>query len=209
LDVPSFPTDNLYKFVALAGLAGCFVLPNYYLSTVSDLERQMVEASVEMRVLLEEFSDLKKEQRRLGVAIKDVRRRQRPIHGRLKELAREATLANVRRARNELEAMLAEIKDQVEAAGKANSETVATLERLNEKRLELMKARYRLEGQHALTGLLVDRLHSFRQTFIGLLTFSIVLAIMGFWFWYSRVQVYQDRIARQQAEGTQRTSDSD
>src|SRR6266849_8330432 len=51
MDLPSLPTDNLYKFMALGGLAGVLLIPPYYLSQWTEAERQGIETYTTMRSL--------------------------------------------------------------------------------------------------------------------------------------------------------------
>src|SRR5438876_11374608 len=61
MDVPTLPTDNLYKFVALAGLVIAGYSGTFPLIQLADLERQRIRLDVEGKIL-----DLEMESQKRG-----------------------------------------------------------------------------------------------------------------------------------------------
>jgi hypothetical protein len=55
------PTDNLYKFLALSGLAGFFLLPVYLSNEITERNHQFIEVETEIRILSVEFENLQDE----------------------------------------------------------------------------------------------------------------------------------------------------
>lgn len=60
MNLPTLPTDNLYKFLALSGLALLLFSMVYPLNTLNDLELKAVEARTQIKLLELELSVLER-----------------------------------------------------------------------------------------------------------------------------------------------------
>src|SRR5437660_59280 len=137
MQVPAFPTDSLYKFLALAGLAGFFIIPGFYVSQVSDAERQSLEALVEMRVLRVETESRSADLIHLRREAKSQKHVMYRIRADTKALADEVRAAEVKtkRGRQSLAAMkelgekIVALQDRNKVLAEAADKLGAALER--------------------------------------------------------------------------------
>src|SRR5256885_965107 len=67
MDVPALPTDNLYKFVALAGIALAGYSVTFPQLQLFDLERQLIHRDVESRIIGLELDSIKSARDRIPV----------------------------------------------------------------------------------------------------------------------------------------------
>ena len=74
MNMPSLPTDNLYKFLALSGLVTLVVFPIFYVSQVADRNHKMVETKTEALMLEKEVEFLKWETNALSDELVETKR---------------------------------------------------------------------------------------------------------------------------------------
>ena len=74
MNMPSLPTDNLYKFLALSGLVTLVVFPIFYVSQVADRNHRIVETETEALMLEKEVEFLKWETNALSDELVETKR---------------------------------------------------------------------------------------------------------------------------------------
>lgn len=148
MNFPQIPTDNLYKFMALSGLAIALISFFLPMKQVRDIEMEIVEIQEQARLLNEknDFLDIKK-----------------GIIERLKSApAEEAEKIFIERQQLVLESV----------------RILAKLERVK---------------------FLKDEIKNLK-TIIGLLSgLGVFLSVLGFILWYQKVQRYQDKVLKDNA----------
>ena len=87
MNLPSFPTDNLYKFMAFAGLVTVLFCGSFPISKIGPLEARNFELSAEDKILRLEMEELRRE-------IEVVKQKKKPT---------PEDLAFLRKTSNELE----------------------------------------------------------------------------------------------------------
>ena len=206
MDTPTFPTDSLYKFMALAGLAGCFLAPKYYLSQWSDAERQAIEGYVAMRTLEAETESIKED---VEVLKQEAAREQdmtRKLGAEVDGLEAEVTETRRHRAlstsqSDAFERKSAALRDRLKSRDDARRELQKALARTRKQTLRLQTHNYQLDGKQRLVASLTYALQTFKVTYRVLLLISWLSTVFGFGLWYLRIQRYQDRLVKTQGGG--------
>ena len=172
MKLPDLPTDNLYKFVALAGLILLLVSPVYYQFFSRDVRLKNIDLRAAMGRLEKEV-----------------------------EFLREDTDL---------------LKDNIQAKKQEKSEghdehndSVKKVEVLNQKTREtILKT---IELNRIGNGVFVynDQLSLLRWSSIGGAVSGVLLLTLGFYLWYTRIQVYQDQILINDAQKSTKPECSD
>lgn len=187
--MPSLPTDNLYKFQALTGLT-IIVLTVWFLAnqlngillqcidSVNDLSR----LSVEMSFLKEDVDKLEKKVNQLAA--------------KTGELKKQTIYSTNDLSLSESNSMIG-ITNSYDSQGnemiKEYTAMIGKNRELRLKRIEIEGKEYLINWEKSKFGVLA---------IVGFLVIggSLYLAIIGFKRWYNRIQVYEDRILKNEAE---------
>ena len=164
-------TDNLYKFMALAGLASLLLSNGFLHVQISRLEERVIETGVEGHVLEEDVKLLEWDTKRLESEVK-----------RLEESDADDTRA----------ASASEARLQLENLEKK-------LDSLHRRRVETAKLHYRLVGKRVLNDSLLEQLKYANILVIFINAFCGGVTALGFTLWYYKHQKFQDRIVQKQA----------
>jgi len=194
MNMPSLPTDNLYKFLALGGLVTLVVFPIFYVSQVADRNRQMVETETEALILEKEVEFLKWETNALIDELAETKKD-------AKMLAKESKTSKSSSVGQANDPISPSVDSITKRANQILLENKGYLDRgyeLRRKTLELEKESLKLAGKRVEINLLDGRLNAIRRlTLIGISVSSVIM-ILGFSLWYLKLQKYQDQtIARQ------------
>jgi len=166
------PTDNLYKFMALAGIA--IVLSCAYLATSlqRDLNRQAYDHFVRYKVWGFDLEKLQADTTSLSVALSDIEKAMQ---------AQADALRGPGRATSALDDIRSETKE-------LRRQAELSAQRYDELRKRLIAE----EVEHG--ELSVRARQTSRQVALLCVGGAIgaLLALWGFWLWYSRVQRYLD-----------------
>ena len=194
MNMPSLPTDNLYKFLALGGLVTLVVFPIFYVSQVADRNRQMVETETEALILEKEVEFLKWETNALSDELAETKKD-------AKMLAKESKTSKSSSVGQANDPISPSVDSITKRANQILLENKGYLDRgyeLRRKTLELEKESLKLAGKRVEINLLDGRLNAIRRlTLIGISVSSVIM-ILGFSLWYLKLQKYQDQtIARQ------------
>ncbi len=170
-------TDNLYKFMALAGLASFFLSNGFLYIQTHRLREQLIDTEVE-RLVLEEDEKL------LKLELKEFQAEIDAIEARVAQLEKAGQPLNPTKGQ-ELKNMLENLDSKLEASLR--------------RRFELTKLGHRLAGKQALNDFLEKELQRDRilTVFFSLLCGGV--ASVGFLLWYLRLQKFQDIIVQKQA----------
>jgi hypothetical protein len=183
MNLPNIPTDNLYKFLALSGIA-MLLLFTYYLGSESlELDRQNISLSGEIAQLDLEAGTLKQEQRALRSEIEDFYNA-----AGLKEPL----------VVNDSMVVYSQIASGPPQLVKKSKELQHLVDEFAQKGRDHQSKRIALETKRSIQKYNED-VHA--QLFsIYAVTFSIafLLSVSGFWLWYSRVQRYHNAILHEQ-----------
>ena len=182
------PTDNLYKFMFLAGVILVF-LTFILLSNFRDKKIEIIELSgeidrleIESEYLLEDMTELMDETDRLkGERIKS-----------------ESNVSDKDKKR---------ISESLEFIEKGHAEITQKLKLLEEQRRELRRERQMLRENIKTKNWVLSFKSMLLTHYFAMIIASPVagafLAICGFHQWYNKLQKYQDRIVKNQAEKEQ------
>ena len=174
MTVLSPPTDNLYKFLALSGIAlviACLLGP---WRLEQDLNRARFELEAQLAVAQAEMTALDEDRGRVAVEVKSL----------------ESLVDSLRAARNVL------TPAEVETYHKSISTLKDRNEVIRDRAREQPIAVARLGAKaHQLTRMLADLEWISWFSNVGF-SVGLVLSCIGFWLWYFRVQVYLDRDLR-------------
>ena len=193
------PTDNLYKFIAIAGaalIAVCVIQTTTQLAEISQQSFQIAKDTailkVEAESLNERFKASGKEHERLFPEQHTPEKKTTPSD-------RDSEIQQ----KNEV------VLDSASEKMQSSAERVARIGRLEAFRQE-NDAILDLAFQRLLSAAVLDvqgqRIRELASAFvtwvrIGVFTvgIGILMMILGFCLWYSRVQVFQDRLLQKQA----------
>src|SRR3972149_8292621 len=194
MNMPSLPTDNLYKFLALGGLVTLVVFPIFYVSQVADRNRQMVETETEALILEKEVEFLKWETNALIDELAETKKD-------AKMLAKESKTSKSSSVGQANDPISPSVDSITKRANQILLENKGYLDRgyeLRRKTLELEKESLKLAGKRVEINLLDGRLNAIRRlTLIGISVSSVIM-ILGFSLSSLNLQKYQDQtIARQ------------
>lgn len=161
MNIPSIPTDNLYKFIAIFGLVIIIAGSYLYISMVK-------QYSLDTISLVKESGILKV--------------RSDALSTRMNQLEGEIKIAIEQQDRELAERLLTELKNILEE----NNQIAISLKDVEG---DVQKSEN--------TGIFVDIARSGYYSSLGIGTYFI---IYGFWFWYSKLQYYQDSIIKRKAD---------
>ena len=221
MTLPVPPSDSLYKFTAVGGLI--LIVLSLYVPWKMDLDLKIAALEIElensnaelkhmdMEVLDEQIDDTLKvidgATKNLGEKMQllesEVRELGKIIDAKSKKISPPPQKLNfeVERVRNghnvrELEQIMSELEQKKSELKQASRLT----EQLKAKSYEwtLLK----MQSLHEADKLNVLGIQAARLGWISLFTLciGIMMTVLGFWNWYYRFQIYQDRIIKAQAE---------
>ncbi len=204
MDVPAFPTDSLYKFMALAGLAGIFLVPKYYLSQWSDAKQQVIAVYVATRSLVAETKSGMYDIKRIGQEADDLKETGRKIGVDVDALTADIDKAKRRRRltkaqEDDIERKTAALDDRLKEFDDTRRKSEDAFARIRKEHLRILKIEYELKGKRLLIADLTRSLKAFEVTFWVLDLISWNAAVFGFALWYWLVQRHQDALVRAQA----------
>ena len=179
MNIPSLPVDSIYKFSAFAGL----VIIIFCLYTLNSLVETIHDKTLKVQL------DLK----RVGVEIKFIQSHQKKINQVVESVKEGITSSDI----------VKKGKMPVEVTKDEYKKMVRELEQLFHD--ESIKAA-ELEVFGEELSRLERRMVSFVEIASGATTFGFALSLVGFIFWYIRIQRYQDQIIRNEATKTKTIS---
>lgn len=162
MNIPNLPTDNLYKFLTIAGLVLIFASAVWFEAERQDAFVKADNASLRARILEIEKEHLEKEELGLNVS------RQRMFEGGLRPSDVE--------------------EQQIEA------------KTLNEQEKAFQIKEAEVEAQAEVANRIISKLELARVFFSIGVGLGFFLTGAGLRFWYTKLQVYQDRLVKKQAE---------
>lgn len=163
MNIPDLPTDNLYKFIALAGLILLLFSSIYY----QVFSRDVLLKNIDLRA---EMSRMEKEV----------------------EFLREDT--------DSLKEDKQAIKQDNSVSQEEQNNVGKNIEGLNQRTREAILKTIELERIGKGVLIYNDQIALLRwSSIIGAIT-GILLLIIGFYLWYTRIQIYQDKILVNEAQ---------
>ena len=182
MNIPNIPSDNLYKFIALASLITLILLVYVSKKTQSELSDEEIKYIGELKITIIKSNKLGNQLKSLV----DLRSKQ---HNQLEQLLSELKTGkyqNVKSKNSEIEKLENKISSMSEKIDLDQKE-LDILEVQNETTSGLLKNKRILIG-------IIDNVILYSS---GLL---LLLMSLGFYLWYVRVQKYQDKILKVQAK---------
>ena len=177
------PTDNLYKFMAVGGIVmvvACFIFPLLWFRESGMEYLAQLRATNELKV----HEDFARERRRTL----DLRK-QSAINEK-NEFQKRLNSASNSAAVEKLEGQIKETNRAIESIEDSSQE-------LN---LNLALKKAQIENEETVS---INRRRDSRLAVwlgVGLALFGAVLSFFGFLGWYNRLQKYQDRLTKKEAE---------
>jgi hypothetical protein len=177
MEFPQIPTDSLYKFMALSGLAIILAFILFPGQKLLEIEMQSIGIQGEYKISCLEFDESTKE-------LKVVSDRQEKILAEYNRIIAEHDLSN------------ATVKRVNDLKEKVDIDSKRAHEKLTQKQIAQLKTDTKLAELHA-NG-------AFFRTTLNILTIGttigIFMAIFGFYFWYTKIQALQDKLLAMQLE---------
>ncbi len=174
MNIPNLPTDNLYKFIAIAGIIiaifPCFLLYN----NVQELLIQAINNQTEVNVLNIETDYLNKE---------------------LKHLENQTTILENDMQKKGLE------KEEVIFLHDETQKLYETHKEIELKTKELKIKLEQTKNKDELHKFLVEQYRKFRFLTYILIFLGSFLSVCGFYCWYRKLQVYQDKFFKEMKNG--------
>lgn len=181
MNIPNLPTDNLYKFVALAGtiiVIVCFYLP---FKLTSDISYEIINLEEQREILEEKLRYLVNSSEELQESVSD-------LEADVEHMDSNDT-ESVQEYNSKLLEMMTEQKKIISVTQKIKIERIKLS--FNTKRIE------RRSFESIVTS----------AFFIFFEIIGFVMAIYGFKFWYKYVQRYQDLYLKNQANEINKTDE--
>lgn len=184
MNIPNLPTDSLYKFLALAGLS--FILISTYMTynILSNKNQETLKFNGEISIYNYENDKLNSD-------LKFIKQRLRKLcalcncncfdkKGEIQILPNFTKSDNkeLNNQRQEIDSLLNGYHDK--------------LDQFNIKTLQIQSKNELLADNEEST-------HAYMKIFLSLIATGFLMAVMGFRLWYKRIQIYQDKILRDEA----------
>jgi len=204
MEYPQLPTDNLYKFLALTGLALLFFSVTYPINKTIEIKLRLIEVSAQVEKRKLELSEIKREGTRLDAILADSQAAINKGNGKrfdamLSDLQADINKehkSEIVKAALEHGINLVDIKDGVRKLEAIEASLVKHGE-LSEKHLKKI-LEYQLKGvdlDATLKRIDVQEgyLASYRMAaYLGSIL-GVLLSIIGFLLWYYRIQRPNDK----------------
>jgi hypothetical protein len=185
MEYPSLPlpTENLYKFQALAGLACLLFFSWFFLQRAEDAELLATQAENDQRVLEAEENLLLETYTNRAIAYTNV---SKELDALQTEIGQTNALTMAQEKKFErLKAVLQDYSD--------------SRKELHSKTHELIINRVQSKNKAALAKVSINKAKRSFSLWWTFVLSSAAVSISGFVQWYWRVQVFQDRILRREA----------
>jgi len=169
MNLPSLPTDNLYKFMAISGIVLFIFSVVFYQTSVRSIETQIITTEQDMSILELQAESLDIDVNALSDEVNT-----------LEETVSKDKATKVDR----------EIKDQIASRlVELNQKNDQQKSKLLEQEINSTKITY----QTKLIKLFIDELRGYAVLLAITIPGSLVMKGYGFYCWYTRVQQYEDR----------------
>ena len=196
IPIPSLPTDNLYKFLALSGLFLALFSLFITNSSLEKLEPLVGVATVESAILddMKKASDFRKTE--ISKEIDAIQNEITAFENKSikstastsKDSAFESNdLTNLRNQRTKLSADLNTIRER-------NEDIKVELDKYSEEYFSAMEREQKL--RKSVASIPTDALLTSARLGIGGFWIGISTMLLGFLFWFTRSQIHQDEILR-------------
>lgn len=167
MNLPNLPTDNLYKFQFISGVAILIAVFLYSFTTISTLENQINNLEQEMSITKLSSEFIFKDSDNLVNLLNGI--------DKIKKTANIEDIPNIEKIESQITSKLDDLKT------KSRSIQIKDIE---------------IQYQSNLKSKIQDTKDVFNfGTLIGL-----ILSVLGYWNWYSRLQKYEDIIIKGRAE---------
>jgi hypothetical protein len=180
MNLPTFPTDNLYKFMAISGLFVCIFSLVYPWTRISEIRLKILENNTKVKILHIESNELNKERDRLT---KDIEALDKTIdtteEKRTLKSLNDKDIPNIKNKLVEINLKYAAI---------------------HEKSMQVLIKCEQIQGRtEQIDALMKD----FKVAWIFLIVGSLVgvnIAVTGFYRWYFFIQKPSDLLLKKQVE---------
>jgi len=212
MELPQLPTDNLYKFMALSGIA-VIVISLAPLLHAHRLRVESIRLGGDIHVFEKEVSWTTEERKSLEIKMGSMEQDADRLMQRADALESDVPKASDRRTLGEPpEEMTTDLQATSDHRRELEDETLELKDRLEEYR-ELSKrfAELSKKDEISLVQLAAKvKEHNYIvkvtccEAFVGMLglIYGPILTRKGFKLWYRKLQVFQDKVIRMKAEST-------
>lgn len=198
MNMPSLPTDNLYKFIALSGLAIVLLVGYKFLNFQAYVDKACSDENLKLTELSFKSDQLKKD---LEFLIKVIENKKRNIFEITKDYKDTSisTGTELKIYRDKLYESIKynrlEINKEIEWIGLVDAHL--ELKKRNE---ELAQTRDEIEME-------LERIESIQHQFkkslifyVPFFIFGISISLIGFGLWYRKKQIFEDLIIKKESE---------
>jgi len=176
MKIPDLPTENLYKFICFTGLSLIIISPIYYQVFTHQVLLKNMDLKLEMALTKKRVAFLKKDVEFLGSDVEEATKKL--------EIRKEQVKENPKGPDKEIE------KNKVlRLRGMARDVEIEMV-----KMDRLAEEVFFLNEQHNLLK---------KFSIIGFVVGSFLFGV-GLYFWFTRIQIYEDRIIKKKAQDHQR-----
>jgi hypothetical protein len=187
MEIPTVPTDNLYKFMAIVGvlmIPGAIIFDQYFELQLLKLDTEVAISQSEYRAKLDKtFEDIKTHAGELGRFADDYQTFVDGLHSAPTKAEKLRWLEYVKKTKEQ--------KD------KAHAEALASTQQLTDISIE----RNRFLGKELVVAFMKTRIFVVRWLAVSGALTGLVLAGLGFYWWYMRSQRFQDQELSRRAVG--------
>jgi DNA repair exonuclease SbcCD ATPase subunit len=193
VNFPNFPTDNLYKFMALTGLVLCAVCLFYPFFSLESEIRYSSRAAASHKALAIDMLSLKESEEKLLDKLTKVVQSWQKMKDELSASLNSPTRQNA-----------PELKERMSALESEQTQLGDQLDTKQKTYAELEKREAALESDERIANEAFDQAGFYRGLclfgdFVGLIT-----CFSGFLLWYRKLQRYQDEIIALEARATRK-----
>lgn len=192
---PDLPTDNLYKFMALSGVVLFFLsfLPIFH---AHKLDLESIDIIGELHATVQQQKFLKNKQNELLEKAKSIIKNTDKLKTEMPTKESLYDKERYERFKKSLEMKMDKLDEAADDVSVLKEESHQFLELVHKYNLAVIEVETKSKKHIYLRRMII-----FERSIGAFCTFSgIVLALMGFWLWYKKLQTFQDIIVKKQAE---------
>ena len=183
MNIPSLPTDNLYKFIALSGLLIFIVVHYYCLTQAYELDKQKTILSGEISKIELETNSIKEKQRHLKYAIE--------------ELYLMAGIKDPITVTDTLIIYSRYLSGPKEFISKSK-EVEQKVEQFNQTQQDYLSKKFDLDTKRSIQKFNENTYSQLFEVYPFVSVISFAISLVGFILWYKKIQRFQDIILQKE-----------
>jgi len=187
------PTDNLYKFLALAGLVTLGYALYFFESSIVDLQIELFEIDTKSKLLNVDLEKLEKNSDK----IENIQK----IDQEYFDCIESQTWSNVDEQKEVFNSCLSDKPSSHEDVMERYHRINKMLGMHYEKSIEIKRKIILIDGEGKKYNAILARHERFTSVLHLIIYVGFFLTVMGFYYWYTRVQRPQDKLFKKELSG--------